>query len=109
MFTVDKRERATVVTIDSELDARNAQEAKEFFKGLVAEGPGNIVVDLSQLAFVDSSGLGALVSALKLARQQSCTVRLCAPTPTVSSIFQLTRLDRVFEIFASVDEALENL
>ena len=63
---------------------------------------------MSALSFVDSSGLGALVTALKLARQDNGRLCLCGLTPTVNSIFQMTRLQRVFDIFPGVDEALES-
>ena len=106
MFTVEHKGNAAIVTIDDELDARNAQQAREFFKDLIAKGSTSLVVDLSPLTFIDSSGLGALVTAHKLVRQENGAVRLCGLTPTVRSIFEITRLTRAFDIVDTVDDAL---
>lgn len=108
MFSVENHDAVALVKVSEELDARNAQQAKEFFKELVAEGSSSVVVDLSPLDFIDSSGLGALVTALKIARQDNGVVRLCALSPPVKSIFELTRLSRVFEIYETSDEALSS-
>ena len=99
MFSIENHDAVTLVTVSEELDAGNAQQAKEFFKELVAGGSISVVVDMSPLDFIDSSGLGALVTALKIARQDNGIVRLCALSPPVKSIFELTRLSRLFEIY----------
>ena len=105
MFSIENHDAVTLVTVSEELDAGNAQQAKEFFKELVAGGSISVVVDMSPLDFIDSSGLGALVTALKIARQDNGIVRLCALSPPVKSIFELTRLSRLFEIYETSDEA----
>lgn len=106
MFLTDTLDTVTLVKVEEELDARNAQQAKDFFKGLVNDGHEQVVVDLSGLTFVDSSGLGALVTGLKAARQVNGDVRLCSLTGPVKSIFELTRLFRVFEIFEDREQAI---
>lgn len=106
MFSTENHDTVVVVNVSEELDTRNAQQTKEFFAELVAGGSSSVIVDLSAIDFIDSSGLGALVTALKLARQNNGIVRLCALTPPVNSIFQLTRLSRLFDIYETRDEAL---
>ena len=66
---------------------------------LFEEGKNNIVVDLHDVRFVDSSGLGALVSGFKNASARNGNLKLCGLQPQVKSMFELTRLHRVFEIF----------
>ncbi len=104
MFATEKRSDWTVVTVGDTLDASNAEEAKSFFRDLVGRGANRVAVDLSGLGFIDSSGLGALVTALKTARARGGDVRLCCLTPQVRSIFQLTRLDKVFTIHESLED-----
>ena len=106
MFTTEKRSDWTVVRVGDTLDASNAEAAKAHFRTLVEQGARRLVVDLSGLGFIDSSGLGALVTALKTARAVGGDVRLCCLKPQVRSIFQLTRLDKVFTILDTVEEVL---
>ena len=70
-------------------------------------GPGRPQTDVSD-TFVDSSGLGALVSCLKSARQAGGDLRLVAPTEQVSMVLKLTNLDRILQPRASVEEALHD-
>jgi len=105
MFETRKAGEFTVVKVGDTLDASNAEEAKAFFRQLITSGANRMVVDLSGLGFIDSSGLGALVTALKTARSSGGEVRLCCLTPQVRSIFQLTRLDKVFTIHDRVEDA----
>ncbi|MCJ0701932.1 STAS domain-containing protein [Frigoribacterium sp. CFBP9039] len=74
----------------------------------IEAGDRLIIVDLSQTTFVDSSGLGALVSCLKSARQAGGDLRLVAPTEQVSMVLKLTNLDRILQPRASVEEALHD-
>ena len=106
MFVTERQGEVLVVTATDELDARNAGLAKEFFRSTVSSGERRIVVDLSPLSFIDSSGLGALLAALKAARQEGGDVRLCGLTPPVRSIFELTRLFRIFDIFSDRSQAV---
>ena len=76
------------------LDAANAGDVKAEFKRLDA-GERRVCVDLSRVEFVDSSGVGALLS---LYKQVEGKMRLERPTPTVLSVLELLRLHRVFEI-----------
>lgn len=106
MLSHEQQGSVAVVTVTDQLDARNSQEAKDFFRSLVERGETRIVVDLSELEFVDSSGLGALVTAIKTARQAGGDVRLCGLTQAVKTIFELTRLTRVFDLYDDRSSAI---
>ncbi len=105
MYPTEDRGPYTVVTIGPELDARTAEAAKAFLRELVESGRHRLVLDLSPLSFIDSSGLSALVAALKAARARGGDVRLAGLTPAVRSIVELTRLHRLFAIYDDVDAA----
>jgi anti-sigma B factor antagonist len=77
------------------LDASNATEVKSAFKELSLEGRDRAVVDLAQVDFIDSSGIGALLSFYK---QMDQRLTLRNPTPTVLSVLELLRLHRILEI-----------
>lgn len=73
---------------------------------LLEAGGQQLVIDLSQVSFIDSSGLGALLSGFKSANLRSGGLVLAGLQSRVQSMFELTRLHRVFEIFNTVDDAL---
>lgn len=89
------------------LDTRTAGAFRQRLRGLIEDGICCIVVDMGQVEFVDSAGLAALVSALKLARTQSGDVRLAALQDPVRLIFEITRLHRTFDIYEDRAEAVE--
>ncbi|MBD2567712.1 STAS domain-containing protein [Anabaena lutea] len=93
--------KLTVIRPQGCLNATNAWEfEQEMTSALVQEDTSTIVlVDLGSVEAIDSAGLMALVSALKLADSLGRTFRLSAVSPTIRIIFELTQLDRVFEIF----------
>lgn len=97
------------LTIEEErMDAHNSGDLKERMLQLFDEGKCNLVIDLNAVRFIDSSGLGALVSGFKNASAREGNLKLCCLQPQVRSMFELTRLHRVFEIFANLDEALDS-
>ena len=91
---------------EDRLDANNSGELKTQMLTLFDEGKNNLVIDLKDVRFVDSSGLGSLVSGFKNASARNGNLKLCGLQPQVRSMFELTRLHRVFEIFPDSQEAV---
>jgi anti-sigma B factor antagonist len=105
---IEEKEGIVVVYVREErLDAHNSNELKEEMQRLFHEGKKNILIDLGEVRFIDSSGLGALVSGFKNAITNQGNLKLSGLQPQVKSMFELTRLHRVFEIFPSTVEAIE--
>ncbi len=95
-----------VLLINEErIDAHNSGDLKAFIIDMIEEGEPNIVVQLQQVKFIDSSGLGALLAGFKHATAKSGKLALSNLQPQVLSMFELTRLNRVFEIYNNLDEA----
>lgn len=67
-----------------------------------------MLIDLKEVRFIDSSGLGVLVSGFKNASARQGTLKLSGLQTQVRSMFELTRLHRVFDIFQTVDDAMES-
>lgn len=101
----DPTPAATVIRVHAtRIDAPAALQFKEDMRGLTADGTGRFVLDLAQVEFIDSSGLGAVVAAMKqLSPGQS--LELAALQPIVEKVFRLTRMDTVFTIYDSADAA----
>ncbi|HEY3307412.1 MAG TPA: STAS domain-containing protein [Desulfuromonadaceae bacterium] len=93
---------------EERLDAHNSDELKKEMNRLFDSGAKDILLDLKEVRFIDSSGLGVLVSGFKNASTRQGSLKLCGLQAQVKSMFELTRLHRVFDIFQTVDEALEN-
>ena len=104
----EKKKDVTVLFVREErLDAHNSGDLKAELAGLFEGKEKNILVDLKEVRFIDSSGLGALVSGFKNAISHQGNLKLSGLQPQVKSMFELTRLHRVFEIFGSSEDALE--
>ena len=93
---------------EERLDAHNSEELKAEMNRLFASGAKEIIVDLKDVRFIDSSGLGVLVSGFKNASTRQGSLRLAGLQTQVKSMFELTRLHRVFDIFQTVDEAIDS-
>jgi anti-sigma B factor antagonist len=81
-----------------ELSAANATSFRDHIRGAMADSLRNIEIDLSEASFLDSCGLGALISLHKTACSRRGLVRLVNPASPVQQILELTRMHRIFEI-----------
>jgi len=97
-----------VKLLDSRFDASTAPMVKERFAALIGEGHQQIALDMSEVEFIDSSGLSAAVWALKRLGDGGELV-ISGPRGTVMSILRLTRLDKVFRIFPNKETAVAAL
>ena len=95
-----------VLVNESRLDAAMAEAFKAYLFEQIDTGVAEIVIDLSEVRFMDSSGLGALVAALKKL-SGSGKLKLASAQPAVKDLFDLTSMDKLFTIMDSVDEAVQ--
>lgn len=96
----------TVIVMDGRLDAALAKEFKNQMSALVDAGRIKVIIDMARVDFVDSSGLGSLVGALKLVNNHGGDIKIVSPRPEVRTIFELTRLHRIFDMFETLDIAV---
>lgn len=104
MITED-REGITIVVADERLDALVATTLKNTVKKLAEEGKRKILIDMGRTKFIDSAGCGALVASLRVLLKNQGDMKVARPSQQVRTLFELTRLHRVFEIFDDVDAA----
>ena len=90
-----------------ELDAGNVGEFKRDITP-VLDANSKVVLDLSHLRFVDSSGLGAFISCLRKLNAKRGDLRLCGMSKPVRAVFELVRMHRVFDIFTSREDAIRS-
>ncbi|MFI5508235.1 STAS domain-containing protein [Mycobacterium sp. NPDC051804] len=96
-----------VVQPTGRLNMVAAPALRKQLNDIVDGGESRIVVDLSATEFIDSSGLGALIAGLKIARNAGGDLRIAAPTQQVCTVLELSNLDRVLRSFPSADSAFD--
>ncbi len=98
-----------IVTVnENRIDAAVALAFKDQMRTQTEDGPESVVLDLKQVQFVDSSGLGAIVASMK-AMGHGRTLALAGLNPTVDKVFRLTRMDSVFQMYPTLDDALSQM
>ena len=103
---VIKEGDVVVVVVEGDLDANSAPDLRTKFEELLGKGENEYVIDLSGVPFMDSSGIAALVNLFKRVRIGAGDVKLCGLREEIIKVFQLTRLDRVFDIFDNRADAI---
>jgi anti-sigma B factor antagonist len=96
----------TVVSLHGELDVASAPSLRERLIDLVSRGSTNLILDLEGLDFLDSTGLGVIISALKRARTNGGDLRLVCTQSRIRRLFEITALDQAFPLYPSHDAAI---
>lgn len=100
-------ENVKILQFKGRFDTYTAETARQWLEQAMIDDPANVVVNLEKVDFVDSTALATLVHSLKRCRELNGDLRLCHLQQSVRMVFELTRLDRFFEIFAREDEAVQ--
>lgn len=105
-FSVDKQDHYTVFTLhDEKLNSVLAPELKTELIGLNTTGVTNVVLDLSNLKFVDSSGLSAILIGDRLCKQNNGNLVLCNANEYVMKLLKISQLDNILTVLPSLQEA----
>lgn len=98
-----------VISLAGEIDLYTAPEFKQQLLGVIGQGAGDVVVDLSETTFIDSTTLGVLAGGVKRLRMRDGQLSLVCSDRNITKIFEITGLDKVFTIYPTRDEALSGL
>lgn len=99
----------TIITVAGDLVIGDAEtNFKKTVTRLLEEGRVNLLIDLSGVGFLDSSGLGALVRALTNSQKEGGSAKLLKAGPQIRKLLQMTKLDSVFEIHEDMETALSS-
>jgi anti-sigma B factor antagonist len=96
-----------IVTVSGEIDVLSSGQLREYLHALIKDGRVHLVVDLSGVEFLDSTGLGVLVAVHHRLQASDGSMVFVGATERVRNVFHITRLTRVFPLFDTLDEALE--
>ncbi len=108
-YTVRDELGITVVDLRGEIDIAHAPRLRDLLEELIANSSARLLINLSDVAFIDSSGLGVLIAAHRKAQETGGILGLANPQAPVQRVFELTRTNRVLKIFDTVAEGLEAL
>ncbi|SRR6266511_861891 len=102
-------ERTAVVTVRGEIHLATAPEFSERLNEVIAAGNTGVVVDLTEVGFIDSTGLSVLLNGLRRITRAGGSLVLVCTNPTVLRLFQVTKMDTTFTILPSRVQALERV
>ncbi|MBI2251917.1 MAG: STAS domain-containing protein [Armatimonadetes bacterium] len=98
-----------LIEINGEIDVYTSIKVKEVINELIDKGHYQFVISLEGVRYIDSTGLGVLIGALKKVKEHDGNINLICTSPQIKKIFNITGLVKIFEIFKNEEEALKNL
>jgi anti-sigma B factor antagonist len=100
------RDNVLILELAGRFDTYTAPPVRQWLEEAATQEPTNVIVNLRGVSFLDSTGLATLVQGMKRCRQTSGDLLLCNLQQPVRLIFELTRLDKAFEIYPGEEEAI---
>jgi len=111
MISMDISSRAkgevVILDISGEIDLYNAPEIKDIVNKLIDQKKYNVIINLKEVTYIDSSGIGALISSLSNLKKYQGGLKIINVFASVKKVFELTKLTSFFEIYDSEDEAVK--
>jgi anti-sigma B factor antagonist len=107
---ITKRTKGDIVVLDisGEIDLYNAPEIKDIINKLIEEMKYNVIINLEKVSYIDSSGIGALISSLSNLKKYQGGLKIINVYASVRKVFELTKLTSFFEIYDSEEDAVES-
>jgi anti-sigma B factor antagonist len=103
------REGVTILALGGEVDVYTSPRLKQEMTDLISTGTRKLVIDLTEVQYLDSTGLGVLIGGLKRAREHDGDLRLICDNLRILRIFEITGLTKIFDIYRNESEALAGL
>lgn len=103
---VENRSGATIISVKGEVDLYSSPGLRQEIKRQTKKKPAVLIVELSQVDYMDSSGVATLVEGLKNLTRKKGSLRLAGLTEPVQQVFKFAHLDKVFDIFEDLEGAL---
>lgn len=108
-ITIAEEADGVVLEIDGRITMRNSHELLEAIKKQLKKGAARIMIQLGKVDYMDSSGVGVLITGMKLAKKTNATIGLVSLTTRVKQVMDMSGLGQVFPVFDSVEAAREGL
>src|SRR3982750_1689609 len=102
-----RKDRPNVLPLEGEIDLHVSPEVSKSLRAMVEKKPKVVIVDLAKVTYLDSSGLAALIEGMQNVQEYGGKFALANVQETVQHIFEIARLDQVFQIYPNIESALE--
>lgn len=96
---------APVIVLEGEVDVYTAPQLKQQMISLLEAGAKQMIIDLTKVEYFDSTALGVLIGGLKRMRERDGNLSLICPNPRIRRVFEITGLDKIFDIYNTTEEA----
>jgi anti-sigma B factor antagonist len=100
-------EEQHVITVKGEIDLYSSTMLREYIFTTLQQQPRELIIDLDAVKYIDSSGIATMVEALQLANKSKTQFKVAGLSKNVLEVFELVKLEKVFNIYDTVDEALK--
>lgn len=107
--TTEQTDGVTVITLKGSIDVSQAIELRELLGDRINGAAARVLLDLTEVRLIDSSGIGILVTAHRRAADAGARFALANPSEAVARVFAMTRTDRLLQVFATVAEGVADL
>ena len=97
---------ASMIDLEGEVDVYTAPQLKQQIINMLDSGVYHVIVNLSNVEYLDSTALGVLIGGLKRLRERNGTLDLICPNPRIRRIFEITGLDKIFDIYSTEEDAI---
>ncbi len=98
---------ASLVDVEGEVDVLTSPRLKTALAGVIDSGASTVLINLDRVKYLDSTGLGVIVSAMKRIREKDGTIVLAGLSPHLMKIFEITGLRKVFDVYSTEGDALK--
>jgi len=109
METRSVESKPPIIEFEVEVDVYTAPQLKQQMISLLESGARELVVDLTKVDYLDSTALGVLIGGLKRMRERDGNMVLVCPSPRIRRVFEITGLDKIFDIFNTAQDATESM
>ncbi len=99
----------TILELSGEIDVSESPKLRDMLLNLLEENSGRLLVNMADIVYIDSAGLSVLIAANRRAKTMGGSFGLSNPQKSVEQVFKLTRMDKVFQIYPTVKEAVTAL
>ncbi len=106
---VIKKEKFSILKLSGDVDLYSSPQVRKKILSLITKSNKNLLVDLAEVTYMDSSGVATLVEALQLTNKNSGTLKLYSLRDAIKDVFELSRLDKVFNIYENEEQAFEGM
>ncbi|MCU0462675.1 MAG: STAS domain-containing protein [Bacteroidales bacterium] len=110
MINIERKDKVDIITFTIDrINALITEELKDEISKVFQNGSSKVVISLKDIRYIDSSGFGCLLSILRTAKNNYCTLKFASPEPSVMAVLKTLNLNTVFEIYDDLDECVRSL